>query len=101
MPQAYLDQLPRGYVNPASWDPGVTAGMLNYNLNTYRTDSNGTAQTSTYLGLDAGLNLGPWHLRQHSTVTWQSGSYGAPPGGIAGTTSPPMRNATFPRCDRN
>ncbi len=76
VPQAYLNQLPRGYVNPSSWEPGVTAAILNYNVNTYRTENNGNAQTSTYLGLDSGLNLGLWHLRQQSTATWQSGYNG-------------------------
>ncbi|MBB6184567.1 fimbria/pilus outer membrane usher protein [Oleiagrimonas soli] len=78
VPQAYLNQLPRGYVNPSSWDAGVPAALLNYNLNTYRTDSNGIRQTSTYLGLNAGLNVGLWHLRQQSTATWQSTSNGTP-----------------------
>ncbi|GAB3028296.1 fimbrial biogenesis outer membrane usher protein [Oleiagrimonas citrea] len=78
VPQAYMHQLPRGYVNPSSWDAGVPAALLNYNFNAYRTDSNGISQTSTYLGLNAGLNIGPWHLRQKSTATWQSSSNGAP-----------------------
>ncbi|MDA3913131.1 FimD/PapC N-terminal domain-containing protein, partial [Oleiagrimonas sp.] len=78
VPQAYLGQMPRGYVNPDSWDPGVPAGMLNYNLNSYHTDSSGLSQTSTYLGLKAGLNIGPWHLRQDSTATWISGNQGTP-----------------------
>ncbi len=78
VPQAYLRQLPRGYVSPASWDPGMTAAMLNYNLNSYHTQSHGFSQTSTYLGLKSGLNVGHWHLRQQSTVTWQSGHNGMP-----------------------
>ncbi|TAN05299.1 MAG: fimbrial biogenesis outer membrane usher protein [Rhodanobacteraceae bacterium] len=78
IPQAYSGQMPRGYVNPASWDAGVPAFLLNYNLNSYHTSNGGQSQTSTYLGLNAGLNLGPWHVRQNSTVTWQSGSAGAP-----------------------
>lgn len=76
IPQAYSGQMPRGYVDPASWDAGVPAFLLNYNLNSYHTSSAGESQTSTYLGLNAGLNLGPWHFRQDSTVTWQSGAAG-------------------------
>ncbi|HET7929810.1 MAG TPA: fimbria/pilus outer membrane usher protein [Rhodanobacteraceae bacterium] len=78
IPQAYSGQMPRGYVNPASWNQGVPAFLLNYNLNSYHTSSTGQNQTSTYLGLNAGLNLGPWHFRQNSTVTWQSGTAGQP-----------------------
>lgn len=78
IPQAYMGQKPRGYVDPASWDAGVPAFLLNYNLNTYHTSNAGQNQTSTYLGLDAGLNLGQWHFRQDSTVSWQSGTASQP-----------------------
>jgi outer membrane usher protein len=78
VPQAYLGQMPRGYVRPASWDAGVPAFLLDYNFNTYRTSSQGQSQTSSYLGLNAGLNLGLWHFRQDSTITWQSGVAGQP-----------------------
>jgi outer membrane usher protein len=78
VPQAYMGTLPRGYVSPSAWDQGVPAFLLNYNFNTYHTTNQGQSQTSTYLGLNAGLNLGAWHFRQNSTVTWQSASAGAP-----------------------
>ena len=78
IPQAYMGQMPRGYVDPASWDAGVPAFLLNYNLNTYHTNNAGQSQTSTYLGLNAGLNLGQWHFRQDSTVSWQSGTANQP-----------------------
>jgi outer membrane usher protein len=74
IPQAYTGQMPRGYVNPESWNAGVSAFRLNYNLNTYHTTSQGQSQTSTYLGLRSGFNLGLWQLHQDSTVTWQSGA---------------------------
>ena len=77
IPQAYAGQPPRGYVNPESWNAGVPAFLLNYNFNTYHTTSGGQDQTSTYLGLRAGLNVGHWLLRQDSTATWMSGSAGA------------------------
>lgn len=78
IPQASLNLMPRGYVNPRYWDEGIPAALLNYNLNSYRTRSGGRTQTSTYLGLNAGLNLGGWHLRQDSTATWQSASGSEP-----------------------
>ncbi len=77
VPQAYLGQTPRGYVSPEYWNQGVSAALLNYNLNSYRNSSRGVSQTSTYLGLNAGLNIGEWHFRQDSTVNWQSGTAGA------------------------
>lgn len=77
VPQAYLGQMPRGYVGPEYWDEGVPAALLNYNFNTYRTTSQGHNQTSAYLGLNFGLNFGPWHLRQDSTLDWQSATTGS------------------------
>ncbi|MGB3498680.1 fimbria/pilus outer membrane usher protein [Rhodanobacter lindaniclasticus] len=77
VPQAFLGRVARGYVDPKYWDAGVTAGLLNYNLNSYRTSAGGLHQTSTYLGLDAGLNLGAWRIRHDSTLNWQSGTAGA------------------------
>jgi outer membrane usher protein len=79
VPQAYMGQVIRGYVDPKNWDVGVPAGLLNYNFNSYHSSSRGLNQTSSYLGLRAGLNLGPWHFRHDSTVDWQS----ATPGGSA------------------
>jgi outer membrane usher protein len=76
VPQAYMNQKPRGWVDPASWDAGVAAFLLNYNFDSYHTTSGGQGQTSTYLGLRAGLNLGLWQLRQDGTLTWQSGVAG-------------------------
>lgn len=73
VPQAYMNQKPRGWVDPASWDAGVAALLLNYNFDSYHTTSGGQGQTSTYLGLRTGLNVGLWQLRQDSTLTWQSG----------------------------
>lgn len=72
VPQAFLGQAARGYVDPKFWDSGVTAGLLNYNFNSYRTSSQGVSQTSAFLGLDAGLNLGRWHFRHQSSLNWQS-----------------------------
>ncbi|MDE2306790.1 MAG: fimbrial biogenesis outer membrane usher protein [Xanthomonadaceae bacterium] len=78
VPQAYLGQMPRGYVSPEYWDAGVPAALLDYNFNSYHTSSRGLSQTTSYLGLNAGFNVGPWHVRQDSTVNWQSAAAGAP-----------------------
>ena len=77
VPQAYLGQMPRGYVSPEYWDAGVPAGLLNYNFNSYHTSSSGISQTTSYLGLNTGFNIGPWHVRNDATIDWQSASAGA------------------------
>lgn len=78
VPQAFLGQMPRGYVSPEYWDAGVPAALLNYNFNSYHSNNQGSSQTTSYLGLNAGFNIGPWHLRQDSTVNWQSATAGSP-----------------------
>jgi len=78
VPQAWLGTRARGYVNPENWDRGVNAALLNYNFNSYRTRSGGISQTSSFLGLNAGLNLAGWQLRHDSTLMMQSGAAGQP-----------------------
>lgn len=78
VPQAYLGQMARGYVSPEYWDAGVPAALLNYNFNSYHLSSQGLSQTTSYLGINSGINLGPWHLREDATVDWQSGAAGTP-----------------------
>ncbi|MBB6188277.1 fimbria/pilus outer membrane usher protein [Rhodanobacter sp. MP7CTX1] len=74
VPQAYMNQRPRDWVNPASWDAGVPAFLLNYNFDSFRSSNDGQSQTSTYLGLRSGFNIGLWQFRQDSTGTLQSDS---------------------------
>ncbi len=67
IPQAYLRRTAQGYVDPAQWDTGITAGMLNYDFNHFYS----TAQSSGaqhYLGLQAGLNVAKWRLRSDSSL---------------------------------
>jgi len=72
VPQAWLGYRARGYVSPSQWTGGVNAALLNYNANLYRTTSGNFDQTSGYVGLDAGVNLGAWHFRHNGNYTWQS-----------------------------
>lgn len=65
LPQAFLASRARGYVAPALWDAGETAAMLNYNANRYDVRAAGRRSTATYVGLNAGVNLGGWRLRQN------------------------------------
>lgn len=78
VPQAYLGQLPRGYVSPEYWDAGVPAGLLNYNFNSYRMNSQGQSQTTSYLGLNSGFNIGAWHFREDAAVNWESATSTTP-----------------------
>ncbi|MFL9880834.1 fimbrial biogenesis outer membrane usher protein, partial [Herbaspirillum rhizosphaerae] len=74
IPQIALRRNARGYISPELWDKGVNAGILGYNFNAFRSSSSGAAaNTSYYLGLNGGVNLGDWHLRNSSSVSKQSG----------------------------
>jgi len=66
--QAVLLRLPRGYVNPKRWDYGVNAVSLAYNYNAYSNQFQDNAtQTSHYLGLRLGVNVGAWRFRYRGT----------------------------------
>ncbi len=73
IPQIALRRSARGYISPEFWDRGINAGLLGYNFNAFRSSGSGVTNTSYYLGLNGGVNLGDWHLRNASSVTKQSG----------------------------
>ncbi|BEP37725.1 fimbrial biogenesis outer membrane usher protein [Variovorax sp. V59] len=93
IPQAALRRSARGAVGPEKWDRGITAGMLDYQLNfarysgnSYRNDAfpfappqnvfDGNAfarrdenlqHNTLFAGLRAGFNYGDWRFRHFST----------------------------------
>lgn len=69
VPQAAMLRHPRGYVDPTYWDEGIHAALLQYNANVFRSESQGAASTSGFLGLAAGLNWGAWRLRHRGNFT--------------------------------
>ena len=73
VPQKYMRNAARGYVPPEMWQQGVNAGFVSYNANTYHTNGAGINSTQSYLGLNAGVNIGGWHFRHQSSVTSTSG----------------------------
>ncbi len=76
VPQASMLRNPREYVDPRYWDEGVPAAILKYNANAYRSVAAGTASTQGYVGLTAGLNVGPWRFRHDGNVSYNSFSGG-------------------------
>lgn len=77
VPQVNLVKHPRGYIDPARFDSGVTAGFIDYNANMYRYSSDDEQENfSTNLGMMLGMNLGDWRLRKRMNTSWdqQSGS---------------------------
>nr|WP_158700553.1 fimbria/pilus outer membrane usher protein [Cronobacter dublinensis] len=68
IPQAALRRAARGYVDPQYWDDGIPALFSNYTFNGTDTQSDVNAgDSSQYLNLQNGLNIGPWRVRNYST----------------------------------
>jgi outer membrane usher protein len=73
LPQAIVLRNPQGYVSPELWDEGVPSATLGYNANTFHYTGHGFSGTQSYLGLNAGVNIGSWHLRQQSAFLQATG----------------------------
>ena len=58
--------LKKNFSNSANFDTGMTAGFINYNLNT-NIDSDHSEQY--FANLASGINIGAWRLRNHSTYS--------------------------------
>ncbi|NIF85151.1 fimbrial biogenesis outer membrane usher protein [Comamonas sp. Tr-654] len=71
IPQVYMSQARRGYVEPSQWSEGVPVAFANYNFSSRFTNNSGgmADQRSTNLGLNMGVNIGPWHFRNNSYLS--------------------------------
>ncbi|WP_413676619.1 fimbria/pilus outer membrane usher protein [Pantoea dispersa] len=71
IPQLLMERRARGEVDPASWDQGLPAALLNYAISGNRTrallSANGGTSDTLYANLRGGLNLGAWRLRSYAT----------------------------------
>lgn len=70
IPQSALGQVPRGYIDPTEYDEGISAGLLNYSATasqSYSRQPGVQDNSSQYVNLRPGLNLGAWRLRNYST----------------------------------
>ncbi|NBF10476.1 fimbria/pilus outer membrane usher protein [Pseudomonas sp. Fl4BN1] len=73
--QSLMTQVPRDHVAPSDWDAGDSMAFFNYNTNYYHSAySSGRTGNSdnAYLGLNSGINLGLWRLRQQSSARYTS-----------------------------
>lgn len=76
-PQSAVNNSARGWVDPKSWDEGITALLLNYNIsgsNSYAKDGQGNDSEDQYANLRPGLNFGGWRLRNYTTWSRSSSS---------------------------
>ncbi|URL58461.1 fimbrial biogenesis outer membrane usher protein [Luteibacter flocculans] len=73
IPQAFMVSRARGYVSPEFWDQGEQAAMLNYNVNTFHVRRDGQRSTQSFMGLNAGANVGGWRLRHAGSLSLREG----------------------------
>lgn len=74
IPQAMMSRNARGWIDPKFWDDGVPAAVVQYNANVYHSSGRGFSTTQNYLGLNTGVNIGPWRFRYNGNVTSTSGA---------------------------
>ncbi|WP_024560783.1 fimbrial biogenesis usher protein [Franconibacter pulveris 601] len=75
IPQAAMNNNARGYIPPEEWDDGIPALLVNYQFtgsNSEDHSEGGSANNNYFLGLNSGLNLGPWRLRDYSSGNYDS-----------------------------
>ncbi|OMQ22960.1 fimbria/pilus outer membrane usher protein [Serratia oryzae] len=77
VPQLLMKREARGAVPHSDLSVGETVAFTNYDTNYYRTKASGNTTDSTFLGLNSGINLGLWQLRQQSSFTRYNSDYGA------------------------
>ena len=76
VPQAHVIHSEAGYVAPQFWDSGVSALQLSYNTTYYQTRQKSGAHDTDddlYTGLESGVNLFGWQLRDSSSFRKHSG----------------------------
>lgn len=73
IPQIYRDRAAAGAINPKFWDDGAPAAWTSYQLSGSQQHYSSGNTSSTWLGLESGINLGAWRLRNNSTWSDASG----------------------------
>lgn len=73
IPQIYRDRTAAGAINPKFWDDGAPAAWTSYQLSGSQQHYSSGNTSSTWLGLESGINLGAWRLRNNSTWSDASG----------------------------
>ncbi|QRY82398.1 fimbrial biogenesis outer membrane usher protein [Pseudomonas sp. PDNC002] len=73
VPQAFMDNKPRGYVDPSEWDVGSTMSFLNYDTSYYHSKYTGGDSSDSnygYVGVNGGTNIGLWRLRHQGNYRY-------------------------------
>ncbi|MBH3095528.1 fimbria/pilus outer membrane usher protein [Serratia ureilytica] len=71
IPQAYIENHPRDWVNPALWDDGIRAFLLDYSFSGTETRK-AKNKDNQYLNLRSGFNYDAWRFRNYATYSSQN-----------------------------
>lgn len=69
VPQLYLRNEARGYVDPSQWDAGIPALAVGYNANAYHYNNGSGARYSGFVGLNASGRMAGWQLVHQGALT--------------------------------
>lgn len=73
IPQKYRDQAAAGAIEPKFWDDGAPAAWTSYQFSGSQQHYRSGETSSAWLGLESGINLGAWRLRNNSTWSDNAG----------------------------
>ncbi|HFK5719092.1 TPA: fimbria/pilus outer membrane usher protein [Enterobacter asburiae] len=76
VPQVALKNTARGYIAPEKWDQGINALLMNYSFSGSNSKDQSGKSSSNFLGLNGGVNVGPWRYRDYSTFNRNTSSNG-------------------------
>ncbi|WP_420921623.1 fimbrial biogenesis usher protein [Enterobacter quasiroggenkampii] len=76
VPQVALKNTARGYIAPEKWDQGINAMLMNYSFSGSNSKDQSGKSSSNFLGLNGGVNVGPWRYRDYSTFNRNTSSNG-------------------------
>ncbi|MCU6306630.1 fimbrial biogenesis usher protein [Enterobacter quasiroggenkampii] len=76
VPQIALKNTARGYIAPEKWDQGINALLMNYSFSGSESKDQSGKSSSNFLGLNGGVNVGPWRYRDYSTFNRNTSSSG-------------------------
>lgn len=76
IPQAMLEQKPRGYIPISAWDKGIHALYFKHNTNYYKVyNDDGYNVKNIWSGINSGTNFGLWQLRNQSNYRYMESNY--------------------------
>ncbi len=73
IPQKFIVDRPKGYIDPTLFDSGITSAFVGYNANFNQNDQ----EDSKYLALTAGLNVNGWYFRHAGNFDSKDSGLGA------------------------